>query len=360
MTATAPPPGHIGLTFVGCGVSTGVPVLGHLRTPCACADALAHPTGPNHRNNVSLLLTVPDYSEAGGQPAAAEAQAAVAGHDNFAFEAPDANTQEHPRDPQRRVPVRFALIDCGKTFRDAYFSVLVRHNVSLINSLWLSHDHQDAVGGLDDLRDLQRMHMGGRADAGRKERPGHWYIDHYIPTFLSNLALASLHNSVKYIVGNSQLIGEAATTAAAHAAAVEGYRQRREHEMYEAERAAIEARHHRVKQDLPEGGEGRGGGGGRNHCRRERHRHPSLHRAAALPAQLRAIRGGRGGRRSSGAAHEPTGECQPARAAVHTAAVLLPGARRCRPGLRGAGRARKGLHVSRLCLWQWHRVHGRQ
>ncbi len=101
------------LVFVGTGVSTALPVLGHLDGRCSvCMEALTVDTSPNRRNNVSLLLRV-------------------------------AATRQN------------ILIDCGKTFRAAFLRTLAPLHVSRIHSLLLTHDHADAIDGLDDLRDLQ-------------------------------------------------------------------------------------------------------------------------------------------------------------------------------------------------------------
>ena len=51
---------------------------------------------------------------------------------------------------------RHVQIDCGKTFRDVMLRVYRQHGVQFIDALLLTHDHADAVGGLDDLRSLQR------------------------------------------------------------------------------------------------------------------------------------------------------------------------------------------------------------
>ena len=51
------------------------------------------------------------------------------------------------------------LIDLGKTFRDAVITVLLPLHVRLVDAILLTHDHADAMGGLDDVRDLQVCFM---------------------------------------------------------------------------------------------------------------------------------------------------------------------------------------------------------
>ncbi|CDJ40578.1 hydrolase-like protein, putative [Eimeria tenella] len=78
---------------------------------CAtCLRALLCPEGPNKRRNISLLLQLE------GQQ---------------------------------------LLIDCGKTLRDSLVTFGCAYNLSCVDAVFLTHDHMDAIGGLDDLRDLQ-------------------------------------------------------------------------------------------------------------------------------------------------------------------------------------------------------------
>ncbi|PHJ25611.1 metallo-beta-lactamase domain protein, partial [Cystoisospora suis] len=70
---------------------------------------------------------------------------------------------KNPRDANHRNNVSVVLrlngknilIDCGKTFREASLAFFPLHNIPSLDAVFLSHDHQDAVGGLDDLRDFQ-------------------------------------------------------------------------------------------------------------------------------------------------------------------------------------------------------------
>lgn len=150
------------LIFVGTGVSTAIPVMGHLDRNCACKDAIENPsTSKNRRNNVSILLQ--------SKPSATDA--AKTATDKCAN----------------------VLVDCGKTFRDAYFRILARHGITHITSLLLTHDHMDAIAGVDDLRDLQYF-----AEAGE-----FWKCQYYIPTYLSTTTLGTLKSQVPYIIDES-------------------------------------------------------------------------------------------------------------------------------------------------------------
>ncbi|CAG9573979.1 conserved hypothetical protein [Leishmania major strain Friedlin] len=107
------------LTFVGTGVSSAVPVIGHLTTDCACRDAIANPSGPNRRNNVSLLISLPF----------AEGKSGVEWH--------------------------HVLIDCGKTFRSAYMRVLAPMRVQYVDALLITHGHADAMHCVEELCGMQ-------------------------------------------------------------------------------------------------------------------------------------------------------------------------------------------------------------
>ncbi|KAH9600582.1 Metallo-beta-lactamase [Trypanosoma melophagium] len=158
------------ITIVGSGVSTGIPVIGHFSGKCACAAALNDMNGPNRRNNVSLLITVPSR------------------------EASD-------------KAVKHVLIDCGKTFRDAYFRVLAKHKVQYLDALLITHDHADAIAGLDDLRDLQFMTVDENDD---------WLVKQYISTYTSMRTVDVLRKQVGYIYRNSRMVGSAPASKEAH------------------------------------------------------------------------------------------------------------------------------------------------
>lgn len=104
--------------------------------------------------------------------------------------------------------VKHILIDAGKTFHDAYFRVLMKHKVQLLDALLLTHDHADAIAGLDDLRDLQRMKMN--------LDDGHWHISYYIPTYMTTSTLRTLKSKVDYVIKNSQIIGDASCNKTFH------------------------------------------------------------------------------------------------------------------------------------------------
>ncbi|XP_022146510.1 putative hydrolase C777.06c [Momordica charantia] len=110
------------LVFLGTGCSNSVPNLTCLiqphDPPCRiCSQALTVPPelNPNYRCNTSLLI---DYCRSNG---------------------------EH----------KYILIDVGKTFREQVLRWFTRHEVTRVDSIILTHEHADAVLGLDDIRDVQ-------------------------------------------------------------------------------------------------------------------------------------------------------------------------------------------------------------
>jgi phosphoribosyl 1,2-cyclic phosphodiesterase len=57
------------------------------------------------------------------------------------------------------------LIDCGKFYYQAAMKLFPKFGISHINSVLLTHDHVDACGGLDDLRDFtddNKIHIYSR------------------------------------------------------------------------------------------------------------------------------------------------------------------------------------------------------
>ncbi|EPY29215.1 hypothetical protein STCU_04667 [Strigomonas culicis] len=135
------------LTIVGAGVSCAVPVIGHIEMPragcdaegsaktlsCCCDDAFRNPHSKNKRNNVSLLIELPI-------PAAPQRAADEEAGGTNSVTADD--------------PIRI-LIDCGKTFRDAYQRVLAPKQVSYVDVLLLTHGHADAMHCTQELCEMQ-------------------------------------------------------------------------------------------------------------------------------------------------------------------------------------------------------------
>ena len=133
-------------TLVGCGSSSSTPMLQCLASTrgagCAvCRDAMTVTrddrddglpprfTSPNHRLNPSALVVFERVAE-GSRDAAPAATTAA------------------------RSDVRYVLIDCGKTFRESAIKVLIPAGVPALDAIILTHDHMDAIGGLDDVRDF--------------------------------------------------------------------------------------------------------------------------------------------------------------------------------------------------------------
>ncbi|ORC89141.1 PhnP protein [Trypanosoma theileri] len=122
--------------IVGAGASTSTPMLSCIAsgTPCSnCMDALTYQPSilrnsnnddksyisksRNHRLNPCFLLQL-----------------------------------RHPTDHT----IHNILIDCGKTFRESAIKVFPSFGVSDLSAVLLTHDHADAVFGLDDLREFNR------------------------------------------------------------------------------------------------------------------------------------------------------------------------------------------------------------
>lgn len=148
--------------------------MGHFHE-CACKDAIETPNSKNKRNNVSILISG------------------------------ERNQEEFN-----------VLIDCGKTFRQAYFETLVKRGLRKVDALLITHDHADAVQGLDDLRDLQKFAEHGQ----------HWVCEHFVPTFMTNTTLEVLEKQVGYIIRNSRVMGTAGETSEAYRAGIAAFEQR--------------------------------------------------------------------------------------------------------------------------------------
>ncbi|KAF3323093.1 hydrolase [Carex littledalei] len=115
--------GGSSLIFLGTGCSSAVPnarcLIQPSDPPCkVCSDSLSIPPelNPNYRCNTSLLI---DYLE-------------------------DDGMSHH-----------YILIDVGKCFREQVLRWFVRHKIPCVDSIILTHEHADAILGLDDIRVVQ-------------------------------------------------------------------------------------------------------------------------------------------------------------------------------------------------------------
>ncbi|KAJ6821790.1 putative hydrolase [Iris pallida] len=116
------PPPPSSLIFLGTGCSSAVPNAGCLiqpsDPPCeVCSQSLSVPPeqNPNYRGNTSLLI---DYSQGDGLH-------------------------------------NYILIDVGKTFREQVLRWFTLHKIPRVDSIILTHEHADAILGLDDIRVVQ-------------------------------------------------------------------------------------------------------------------------------------------------------------------------------------------------------------
>lgn len=117
--------------FLGTGCSTGTPtplcllglIPGRPHNGCeVCQSAHAQLYHPNRRGNPSVLV----------------------------------------QNPTRTTNL---LIDCGKTFRESVFKWFPLYDIRGIHHILLTHEHADAVFGLDEIRTVQRISR--RTDMGK-------------------------------------------------------------------------------------------------------------------------------------------------------------------------------------------------
>ncbi|KAJ9146659.1 hypothetical protein P3X46_028896 [Hevea brasiliensis] len=141
------------LIFLGTGCSNSVPsalcLIQPSDPPChVCSMALSIPPeqNPNYRCNTSLLI---DYCR---------------------------SDEKHS----------YILIDVGKTFREQVLRWFTFHKIPRVDSIILTHEHADAVLGLDDIRAVQRFSPKNDIDA--------------TPVFLSQTAMDSIALKFPYLI----------------------------------------------------------------------------------------------------------------------------------------------------------------
>ncbi|CAD2218437.1 hypothetical protein AGDE_05169 [Angomonas deanei] len=124
---------------------------------CCCAEAASNLHSKNRRNNVSLLITLPKKD------------------DGMDMSNKDSLIAQY----KKRISI---LIDCGKTFRDAYFSVLASIPLHYVDALLLTHGHADAMQCVEEV---VALHEQTGATVPEKEREQLLPLITHLPTFLT-------------------------------------------------------------------------------------------------------------------------------------------------------------------------------
>ncbi|XP_050203931.1 putative hydrolase C777.06c [Mercurialis annua] len=142
------------LIFLGTGCSNSVPnamcLIRPSDPPCnVCSQSLSLPPhqNPNYRTNTSLLIDC------------------------------------YRKDDETHS---YILIDVGKTFREQVLRWFTFHNVPRVDSIILTHEHADAVLGLDDMRTVQPFSPTNDVDP--------------IPIYLSQSTMESVSLKFPYLV----------------------------------------------------------------------------------------------------------------------------------------------------------------
>ncbi|CAN6241840.1 unnamed protein product [Urochloa humidicola] len=162
-----PQPPSSSLIFLGTGCSAALPdtrCLIRSSTPsctvCAMGASLPPDQNPNYRLNTSLLI---DYC-----------------HDNGTH--------------------KYILIDIGKTFREQVIGWFVHHKVPSVDSIILTHEHADAVLGLDEAWVVQPRNERNEIQK--------------IPIFLTQFTMDSVVRRFPYLVAQKPEDGDKDAQAA--------------------------------------------------------------------------------------------------------------------------------------------------
>lgn len=141
------------LIFLGTGCSSALPnamcLIQPSDPPCqVCFQSRSIPPeqNPNYRGNTSLLI---DYCQSEGKH-------------------------------------NYILIDVGKTFREAVLRWFTFHKIPQVDSIILTHEHADAVLGLDDIRAVQPYSSTNDIDP--------------TPIYLSEYAMTSIAQKFPYLI----------------------------------------------------------------------------------------------------------------------------------------------------------------
>jgi len=142
-------PHLVEIIFLGTGTSEGVPRISCLLNKeigCKiCPDAYYTPYSKNKRRNTNILARYGGF-------------------------------------PDGRL--RNIMVDCGKFFWQSAMDWFMKYNIKQIDAILISHSHNDACFGLDDLRDWTQNVLGHPS----------------IPIYLTKTDLETVRGAFKYLV----------------------------------------------------------------------------------------------------------------------------------------------------------------
>lgn len=102
---------------------------------------------------------------------------------------------------EKKRCTRTVVIDVGKTFTESALRWMPSHNLTSIDAVVLTHEHMDAVGGLDDLRGFQGMNTRSLQTGLPEQTP--------ISVHLSKTCLMALKKQFFYLFPKEdQIAGE--------------------------------------------------------------------------------------------------------------------------------------------------------
>ncbi|RYH30947.1 MBL fold metallo-hydrolase [archaeon] len=163
--------------FLGTGVSTAIPNIAHVLRrsngddPCpVCTHAMNVPHSRNKRNNVSIALL---FQEDGKQ--------------------------------------KCIVVDVGKTMRDSVISLLPKHRIEEVHGILITHGHADAVMGLDDVRDLQKVERVAVTTQDGEVHTGFRVLSGPLPIYLTTETKDVVFRVFPYLTGTPQYLDEASS-----------------------------------------------------------------------------------------------------------------------------------------------------
>ena len=101
------------------------------------------------------------------------------------------------------------LIDCGKTMRESIMNSFPKYGISTVNTIFITHGHADAIGGLDDIRDLQKFVKVKSIDKfTNQETQGFKNVSGILPIYARKETHETIFNAFPYLFNSPQYLDE--------------------------------------------------------------------------------------------------------------------------------------------------------
>lgn len=179
-----------GLLFIGTGSSTGCP-----RPTCALFFNAENPTVSPGFNQLKLgndyVQEMQKFCKVSSMATLGDPKSNKNYRGNPSLMIVHNNNDDGSLHNDERTELKTVVIDVGKTFTENSLRWMPQHGLTSLDAIVLTHEHMDAIAGLDDLRGFQLLPMKDPTTGFPRQKP--------LFVFLSQTCLDMLKQQFFYL-----------------------------------------------------------------------------------------------------------------------------------------------------------------